>query len=1101
MERGNPTPDIHTDGVRMDRIYYPPDGEKDNCPPDPHDFQRHLKAQTITAEKPDTAPVRTTRHTRCDIPTTTGAPAASRKKETMVASSRKRPRYSRSIPWCRAGQSWTYQYPAAGLLTETTQLQSFDEFQAGFEYDQIGRQVSATVSPGTSYEATRKHEYALVDGTAGTRGSHHSTYTKGIEGQGKKRAHFEPQDGLTQTAFLKGDDTLYSTIDYANDGLGRMVQEKDDLGSTTHVESLPESVQVEDITLGKQSFDGLGRVKNQEVGSRTTLLSYEGSSPKLSDFTIPKKDQAHLVYDPALNYALTDVTTSDNPQSYQYGHHTADMLQGKNPYYTEDLKYLPSGRLASKSIRIRQGTSLSTQYTYSMNGKLQSYSNIHAQSQVLDYDAANRLSQSCVHDTQRDSILTTSLITTTLAVKLSALSLKVQRHYQVSTIFQDGRENITRYTYCDTDPSQLIRITNTHLAESGEIDLQYDANGSLTRDEQGRQLEYDFIGCLKTVRNAQQTTLSQHHYDSRDQLRIRWAQILGSDPPEEWTNGNPTPRFLESLCFRGINPYAYCLGDPINRLDPSGHFSIFGRQIGWRNLAQAVIRLALSILAGIFTEGTSVAIAVGVDVATGIVSDVTTSAVYDAATVGEGIAKGAKQVFKPFRETLDQLLEAQKSCGRRLEQFDGLKRVNKLTSEERGIYQNHLAGLRRKVNEIREREGNRWNFNERGQKYQLQDFQEARSVHLAFRGKSKSRYLKRDEVERCRRDSHIVYLRMMNFPAAAEIGRLPLPPPSFENYILPWAQEYVDDPSWHDTAGRDIIDQRHIFYRYSRDEQKQMLKHVLEEFPTRKLKVLDKAAKAGLVDVVEVLLGLGVLEKTNITDDDEEKEEDDEDAGKDVYPLHNAAYVGQFECVKLMIEKGKMGIESLDEIKATSLLNATSKGHLEIVNWLLEHGASPTPPPCTEGADIIQAAITSGNAAVLEALIAARRKTEPNVALDPNILPSAAASGQEDMLRLVLSLLGYPTPENREQLTQTQREGLENVLWRVTEKGSLGAVTLFLSSLPATKTALSNATPSPKTNMQTPIEHGYSTAQKTPSNKTTHRNSSLYPGKRFSVPQ
>jgi RHS repeat-associated protein len=49
----------------------------------------------------------------------------------------------------------------------------------------------------------------------------------------------------------------------------------------------------------------------------------------------------------------------------------------------------------------------------------------------------------------------------------------------------------------------------------------------------------------------------------------------------------------------GINPYAYCAGDPVNRADPSGHFSL-GQGIG----------IALSLIAGlalsIVTEGTAI---------------------------------------------------------------------------------------------------------------------------------------------------------------------------------------------------------------------------------------------------------------------------------------------------------------------------------------------------------------------------------------------------------------------------------------------------------------------------------------------------------------
>lgn len=53
--------------------------------------------------------------------------------------------------------------------------------------------------------------------------------------------------------------------------------------------------------------------------------------------------------------------------------------------------------------------------------------------------------------------------------------------------------------------------------------------------------------------------------------------------------------------MRGINPYAYCDGDPINRVDPNGHLS-------WQaelDIGLGVVGLVLAV----FTAGTSIAAA------------------------------------------------------------------------------------------------------------------------------------------------------------------------------------------------------------------------------------------------------------------------------------------------------------------------------------------------------------------------------------------------------------------------------------------------------------------------------------------------------------
>ncbi|KAJ8066513.1 hypothetical protein OCU04_005571 [Sclerotinia nivalis] len=953
------------------------------------------------------------------------------------------------------------------------------DVETRFGYDQIGRQISTTVSPGTVYEATQTHEYVLSRDTAGytvtvtdakglkTRsttdglqrvcqverqdddgesksGSYTGTfrivqeksynalgqcirltdidwlrsskgpkrqsaiydyeyngwgqvckvtdsngvvtlatsdpiaqtYTEGIKDEGHKKATFESQDHLIQTALLNANGSIYSSVNYTNDGLGQKILEKDSLDHRTQyiydcfnrvkqttwpdsriartqyaghsTDPLPESIQVSGITLGQQPFDGLSRARSRQIANRKTLLSYENSSPKPSDITTPRKDKVHLDYEKALNYALKDLKTSDDPCSYQYNPQTAEVWKSENTYCTEELKYLPSGLLKSESITIRQETEtqFSTKYSYSMNGRLQGYTDVHGQDQVSDYDDygrlkqlsqgpltitlsydnGNRLAQSIVHDREKDKSLTTVLkyddfgreTERTVSQDSTILFVLSQKEYdtenrvknrelkdgsgnltrqetfqydnmgrlfdyeaqgkevpidehghqvlrqqytftevgglkQITTHFQDGSQNITVYTYSDHDPCQLILITNTHPHYNPQIKLEYDDNGCLTRDEQGRILEYDTSGTLKTVRNVDQTVLCQYYYDSNGRLLTQkvpgksdhhlhyrgdtlvaatsgdtkvsyvssgdqhWGQILQEseqtttqlwtsdihqstlawldtgkpseihsqvympygfsshqsaigwngqwqDPVTGWYHLGNGYRVYNSILMRfhspdswspftsgDINTYAYCCCDPINRVDPSGHFSIFGIQITWRNLAQAVVGFALSVLAGILTDGASLAIEVGVDLSVAVASNVGTGALYDVAEgrvpnlqsvgsdvlfggvgnmVGRGLSWGANKAFKSISETLEQLLAGAeklrvaggepvkpsqigiirsfKRFKLQAEQFSKFNSWNKMSAADKKLFNKGLADMKAKINQIESRKPWTW---------------------------------------------------------------------------------------------------------------------------------------------------------------------------------------------------------------------------------------------------------------------------------------------------------------------------------------------------------------------------------------------------------
>ncbi|KAL7958023.1 hypothetical protein V8C34DRAFT_284110 [Trichoderma compactum] len=88
-----------------------------------------------------------------------------------------------------------------------------------------------------------------------------------------------------------------------------------------------------------------------------------------------------------------------------------------------------------------------------------------------------------------------------------------------------------------------------------------------------------------------------------------------------------------------INPYAYCAGDPINRIDPSGQFSFFGLEFDWGDLVSAIVGLVVSVIVGVLTAGAGAAIEVGVGITAGVAANAATSPLAD-------LAAGRKPTWK-----------------------------------------------------------------------------------------------------------------------------------------------------------------------------------------------------------------------------------------------------------------------------------------------------------------------------------------------------------------------------------------------------------------------------------------------------------------------
>lgn len=370
-----------------------------------------------------------------------------------------------------------------------------------------------------------------------------------------------------------------------------------------------QTAEVNAVTVGQQTFDGLERRTSVRTGPRLQQFRYQGGQTQASSMITASQKEISYEYTLGLTDSPVGSIAPDEQSSFNYDPSSAQLTTAKNTQGEHRFDYDSTGQLRDEQwqdnssgktwkttysqtlqgrpLRRVDSSGMPCSYTYDDQARLKTMT----QGQVIavfEYDAFSRLNIISTRDMSSGAIVQTTLgfddqgrevsrevtsaqvtqtITQTYYANDKLQTRLLQRNgvqalherfsydrrgrlithrfegpdlpkdrYGNAIIEQvfgyDALDNVTMLsqtfadksydqafsTFAENDPCQLLEVEHSHPHYPAKCVLEYDADGNLTRDENGQTLQYDSQGRLLRVTDSDGLTASQYRYDAHNHL-------------------------------------------------------------------------------------------------------------------------------------------------------------------------------------------------------------------------------------------------------------------------------------------------------------------------------------------------------------------------------------------------------------------------------------------------------------------------------------------------------------------------------------------------------------------------------------------------------